>query len=340
MKKTDGKLRRFLKYAVLFIIIYGLLLTFTNLRHFKQLFIEMDFTSFFIAVICSLAVYGIEGIFLRTSLKLFNEKIPVLKAIKYSLIINSVGYFISFGGLTPFATQIHVLDYENIGLQKATASRVLQVICFNMFFNFLLIGGFLLLISNNKERDYNLTAIVFIVSFFFLLITAFYLSIFLHSFRNKAVKVFFIFINSITGIFSKKFKLNPKWVIQLLDEFQKGFKSAIKKPAFLVALFVITLFDWVFWLLIMYCSFLAINFHINIGSLIIGFSIGQIVSIISMIPGGVGTMEGSMALVFTTLGVPLHSALGAILLYRVSFYIIPFFLCLPFYFSLKKKIEG
>jgi uncharacterized protein (TIRG00374 family) len=340
MKKTDGKLRRFLKYVVLFTIIYGLLLTFTNLRHLKQLFIEMDFSFFYIAIICSLAVYGIEGIFLRTSLNLFNEKIPVLKAMKYSLIINSVGYFISFGGLTPFATQIHILDHENISLQKATASRVLQVIFFNMFFNFLLIGGFLSLISNNKEGDYNLTAIIFTVSFFFLLITTFYLSIFLDSFRDRAIKVFFIVINSITGVFSKTFKLNPKWAIQLLDEFQKAFKNTIKKPLIFITLFIITLFDWVFWLLIMYCSFLAINFNTNIGSLIIGFSIGHIVSIISMIPGGVGTMEGSMALVFTTLGIPLHSALGAILLYRVSFYIIPFFFCLPFYFSLKKKIEG
>jgi len=146
-------------------------------------------------------------------------------------------------------------------------------------------------------------------------------------------------LNRIIALFSKRFKLSPKWVLYLFEEFNKGSSSILKKPLYLVIFFIITIIDWFFWLLVMYFSFLTVNYPIKIGTLIIGFSIGQIVSILSMMPGGAGTMEGSMALVYNILGIPLATALVAILIYRISFYIVPFFLSLPFYFSLKRKIE-
>ena len=339
MKKFDKKLRRFLKYAILFIIIFGLLLTFTNLKRLKQHFIELNLICIIAAVICSFIIYGIEGLFLRISLQLFKEKLPILHSLKFSLIINSVGYFISFGGLTPFATQIHILDYYNITVQKATASRVLHVIFFNAFFNILLIAGLIAILHDNNSNGYNLTIIIFTVSFFFLLITGFYFAIFWKSFRRAAAKVVFTLINAILGIFTKKFKMYPKWAFHLLDEFNKGFRNALKEPLLFIILFIITVVDWIFWLAVMYFSFLTVNYTMKIESLIIGFSIGQIVSIISMVPGGAGTMEGSMALIYNILGVPLATALLAVLIYRFTFYIIPFFLSLPFYFSLKQEIE-
>jgi uncharacterized protein (TIRG00374 family) len=88
---------------------------------------------------------------------------------------------------------------------------------------------------------------------------------------------------------------------------------------------------------VMYFCFRAFNYHIPVNFLIIGFSIGQIIGILSMIPGGAGTMEGSMALVFVALGIPLETALSSIILFRLSFYILPFFMSLPLYFSLRQK---
>jgi len=46
-----------------------------------------------------------------------------------------------------------------------------------------------------------------------------------------------------------------------------------------------------------------------------------------------------MALVYNAFGVPLETALGAVLLYRVNFYIIPFLASLPLYFVLKRKLK-
>lgn len=339
MDKYAKNLKAIFKYAILFIIIFGLLLTFSNLKNLKRHFFEINLSYFFAAIVSAFIVYGIEGIFLLISLKLFDVKLPIFFALKYSLIINSFGYFVSLGGLTPFATQIHVLDHHNISIQKATAARVLQVIFFNLFFIVLLIIGLLSILYYYPHSIYSLPLVIFTVSFFFLLISGFYLAIFWKSFQKVAVRIFFNFLKSLVGLFSKKTKLNQAWAVNLLDEFNNGFKTVVKKPLYLFILFIITIIDWIFWLIVMDFSFLSMNFHIHFGVLIIGFSIGQIVGIISMVPGGAGTMEGSMALVYTSLGVPLETAVGAILLYRFSFYIIPFLFSLPFYFSLKHKVE-
>lgn len=339
MKKSKRKYRRFLKYIILFVIIFGLLLTFSNLKKLKHHLFELDFVFFSAAVTCSLIIYGLEGIFLFTTLKLLKEKLPILLALKYSLIINAVGYLISFGGITPFATQIHVLDYQNISIQKATTSRVVQVLFFNAFFNILLIFGLISILLNNRNSDDNLTVVIITTSFFLIIIIGFYLAIFWTSFRKAALKLFFTILNGIIKLFSNKYKLSLKWALYLLNEFNNGFRSTLKNPLYLITFFIITIIDWSFWLLVMYFSFLTVHYPVKIGTLIIGFSIGQIVSVFSMVPGGVGTMEGAMALIYKILGIPLSTTLVAVLIYRISFYIIPYFLSLPFYLNLKYKIE-
>ncbi len=339
MDRENKKIKKFLKYAIIFIIILGLLLTFSNLKKFKQQLLTMNITNFSLTIACTFIVYILEGIFIFFSLKVFNEKIPLFISLKYSLIINSFGYLVSLGGLTPFATQIYILDHHNITIKKATLTRVLQVIFFNFLFDILLIAGFVYILIYHKTQEFNLAVVIAPVSFFFLLITCFYCAIFWKSFRLVSTKIFFTVLNTILRLFSKKVKLDPSWALNLFDDFNEGFMSLIIMPHYLITIIGITIVDWIFWLSVMYFSFLTVNYPIKIGFMFIGFSIGQIIGILSMLPGGVGTLEGSMSLVYVALGVPMETALGAVILYRICFYIIPFFLSLPFYFSLKHKKE-
>ena len=65
-----------------------------------------------------------------------------------------------------------------------------------------------------------------------------------------------------------------------------------------------------------------------------GFAIGVTAGLVSMIPGGLGVQEGSMAGVYHLLGVPLQQAILASILFRVMYYFIPFFLSLPSYWRI------
>ena len=334
LKKSAQKT---LGYVIIFIIILGVLFAFANLRKFKDHFVSMNILFFLVSVGCTFMVYLFEGIFTKLSLMVFDERLPLLASLRYFFIINAFGYLVSLGGLTPFATQIYVLEHHEISPKISTLSRVLHLIFFNILFDLLLIAGFVALFFHRGKEQLHLTAIIIAISLFFVLITGLYLAIFWRSFQQKASIIFVRLFNRIVGLFSRKFRIEEHWVRGFLNDFNTGFFKLLKKPGYFVSIFIVTVVDWGLWLGVMYFCFRSFNYPVRADFLIIGFSLGQIIGILSMIPGGAGTMEGSMALVFVALGVSLETALSAIILFRISFYIIPFFLSLPFYFSLRRR---
>jgi uncharacterized membrane protein YbhN (UPF0104 family) len=57
--------------------------------------------------------------------------------------------------------------------------------------------------------------------------------------------------------------------------------------------------------------------------IVAGFAIGMFFSIASLVPGGLGIMDGSMAAVFVTLGVQFEQAVVAILIFRAAYFGLP-----------------
>ena len=59
-----------------------------------------------------------------------------------------------------------------------------------------------------------------------------------------------------------------------------------------------------------------------------GFAIGMAVGVMSMVPGGVGIQEGTIAGTYHLLGMPLEEAVVVSVLFRVVFQLIPLALSL------------
>ena len=96
----------------------------------------------------------------------------------------------------------------------------------------------------------------------------------------------------------------------------------------------------VYWLGDIFCFyfvFLSFGYKIGFGVLLFGYSVATLAGLVSFIPGGLGVAEGTMGLVYNSLGVPLSLALMSILVFRFfSFWIwIPF--GLYSFLSLKRK---
>jgi uncharacterized protein (TIRG00374 family) len=89
--------------------------------------------------------------------------------------------------------------------------------------------------------------------------------------------------------------------------------------------------DWVCMVAVLGFCFDALGNPIEPAVLLIGFVVGIAVGLLSMIPGGLGVQEGSMAAVYALLGVPLGQAVLAAILFRVVYYFAPFLVSLGFY---------
>lgn len=89
--------------------------------------------------------------------------------------------------------------------------------------------------------------------------------------------------------------------------------------------------DWLFCVAAIWFCFAALGIQLHIGVMLSGFFIAIAAGALSMVPGGMGVQDGSMAGVYALLGVPFGPALLAAVLFRVVYYLVPFALGLAVY---------
>jgi uncharacterized protein (TIRG00374 family) len=118
---------------------------------------------------------------------------------------------------------------------------------------------------------------------------------------------------------------------------ERGVTALRQRPRILALLVVLTLADWSSQLLSLFFCFRALGESINPGILITGYSLGLSAGFVSMAPGGLLVQDGSMAGIFTLLGVPIGLASLVAILFRVIYYFVPFFVGLAFYRQMLKS---
>jgi glycosyltransferase 2 family protein len=111
----------------------------------------------------------------------------------------------------------------------------------------------------------------------------------------------------------------------------RGLASLRSHRGRLVGLLAGIIGDWLFCTAAVWFCFAALGIRLPAGVLLSGFFIGIAAGALSMLPGGMGVQDGSMAGVYALLGVPFGPALLAAVLFRVVYYLVPFALGLAVY---------
>jgi uncharacterized protein (TIRG00374 family) len=94
---------------------------------------------------------------------------------------------------------------------------------------------------------------------------------------------------------------------------------------------VLTLADFICSIAAMGFIFKSLGTTVPTGVLVTGYVIGIMAGLLSMVPGGFGIQEASMAGIYALLGVPFEVAVLAAILFRFLYYLVPYFCILPFY---------
>ena len=119
----------------------------------------------------------------------------------------------------------------------------------------------------------------------------------------------------------------------------RGLASLRARPVRLVGLLAAIIGDWLFCAAAVWFCFAALGIRLHAGVLLSGFFIGIAAGALSMLPGGMGVQDGSMAGVYALLGVPFGPALLAAVLFRVTYYLIPFAFGLAVYGRLIRTVS-
>ncbi len=142
----------------------------------------------------------------------------------------------------------------------------------------------------------------------------------LSSFIHSSIR----FFAPVIGLVKKGFDhmAYKEAVERSIDSFHGGLRNIHHNKYGIVNATLFSFLGWIFDILAIYAVFLAIGeTHIHISVLIITYTISMVSGWLPLfLPGGLGIVDGTMALLFIYSGIPAEIAMLATLLYRLASY--------------------
>lgn len=131
-------------------------------------------------------------------------------------------------------------------------------------------------------------------------------------------------VNRLAGWFRRPALLTEDWAEKNAAEFTGAAIAIVAHPRRLGRTLAVALAVHLVDLASLYTLFLAFHQPVEFGVLVAGYAMGILFWIVSIAPQGIGVVEGVMALVYTSLGVPAEKATVVALAFRGLTFWLPF----------------
>lgn len=250
---------------------------------------------------------------------------------KVTVVGNTVNYIVTTGGLSGFAFRMYFFIRMGVPSGTAVVISLVQTFITNVILLFFVVFGFgyLLLTHEVEGFAFGTTTALLSVS---VLATGVAVMLLLN--RELRRRSLFVMAEA-ANAFLHRFLPDRKPARVSIWRFQRNLNRGIefllqrKRRMIIPTLWIVA--DWAATILILYSAFRVIGSPVPFSVVVVGFSVGIVLSIISLVPGGLGIMEGSMAAIFVSLSVPLETAVVAVLIFRVAYYFLPMLISLFFF---------
>jgi uncharacterized protein (TIRG00374 family) len=249
---------------------------------------------------------------------------------RITLVANTANYLLSTGGLSGFALRFYLFTRRGIPAGSAVLISLVQTILTNLVLLLFVIAGFALLLTSHALVGKELVAAAALLLAFSVVVLATAVAMVRPGLRRRLLTSGTRLVEWGADRFGPARRPSRASVRHFEHTLDAGFTFLLERPRAMVMPTVYIVLDWVFTLLVLQTAFIAIGYPIPASYVIAGFAIGMFLSIVSLIPGGLGILDGSMAAVFASLGVPLERAVVAILIFRVAYYALPLLASLLF----------
>ena len=256
-----------------------------NFRQYHDLFENLSITNRILVIALGIAAFFFCTIYDFIMAHHFKINIPKKSILKIAFITQSFNNFISFGGLT--GTKLRSDLYTKKGVDQKTALKIGTSILTSGMLGLctLIIPSLILMQTTSRKYLYLLGLMALYIPFYF---------------------------------FAGKLKI--KKLQKFIDENSPfSFLDTKTKLQLLIA----SVIDWL--TVSLYFSFTVklISPEIPVIRIILIYLISEVIGIISFIPGGLGSFDMSVILIFGDLGYNTNNILLSLLLFRISFYVIP-----------------
>lgn len=239
------------------------------------------------------------------------ERLTLLAAAANFVVV--VAPSAGMGGIAVFAA-----DAQQRGHPTGRASTAAAVY---VFFDYLatlvvVILGLFILFQRNQLREEDVVATFILLCLALGLGTLLYLGMKSGERLGKALARIGAFANRISKPFLKREYFDLRKARGFGIDAAEGLRNARQSPGDLWLPFALGLSTKALMMAILFLMFMAFKQPFSVGTLVAGFSVGYLFTIVSPTPSGIGFVETAMTLALTSLRVPLAAAALIVFGYR------------------------
>ena len=310
---------------------FGLLFAYSDGRQLLAVAAGISWPRLLVPIVATLVSYVLMALSYEGIAAAAGTPIGLGPMLRITFVSNTVNYIVATGGLSGFAFRMYFFRQRGIPVGTAVTISFVQGLLTNLILLFFLVMGFYFLLTHGSLGMAALVSAATLLAIF-VLITALCL---LLLFRPRARRRVLLWIVDVGHRLSRRFapRRTPHrirlWRIAHNVDNGLDFMVAQWRRMIVPSLWIVL--DWVVTLGVLQASFWCVNTNVSFPMIAVGFAIGILSSLISLTPGGLGVLEGSMTTVFVTLGVAMEPAVVAVLIFRFAYYAVPFLVSLAFF---------
>lgn len=317
--------------ALLGVAAFIAMFAFADLREIWRVLAAADGALLVLSFSCALASYAAMARSYQGIAAAAGADVPFWEMFKVTIVASTVNYVVSTGGISGFAVRIFFFTKRGIASSTALLISLAQTFLTNLTLLAFVLLGFSYLFRAQSLSGYALLVTGALLGVFILV--GILCAVLLFHARLRRRTLFYLAQSAHWAMHRLLPHRAPKrthiWRYQF--NLNRGIAFLVSRKRQMIGPSVYILLDWIFTILILYTAFLAVHNPVRLSFVIVGFAVGIVLSYVSLIPAGLGIMEGSMAAIFSGLGVPFETAVVGVLIYRLAYYAMPLLISLFFH---------
>jgi len=247
--------------------------------------------------------------------------------LRITFVANTANYVLPTGGLSGFALRMVMLNKKGVSAGRAVLISFTQTLLTNLMLVVFIVYGLLHLVFVQSLDTLNAAFVCVVVG----VLTAFLGGCLAMVYRRELRTRVLNFCARMTHRLLDRFghaQRYEKRLLRFFEHIDEGMEFFATRPRAMIGPLAWIFLDWVFTIAVLYASFFSIGSSVTYSQVVIAFSVGIVFAVLSFVPGGVGVLEMALSGMFASAGVPAHESVLAIMIFRISFYVIPVLLAL------------
>ncbi|HEY8517894.1 MAG TPA: lysylphosphatidylglycerol synthase transmembrane domain-containing protein [Candidatus Binatia bacterium] len=334
--------RRLLLATITFAVIgFGLLFFYSDGRELLNVASTIAWPRLLVPIGTTLLSYVLMAMSYEGIARAAGTPIGYVPMLRITFVSNIVNYIIATGGLSGFALRMFFFRQFGIPVGRAVTISFVQGLITNLTLLIFLAMGFVFLLTHESLGTAALVSAAVLLALF---VVATLLALLLLLHRGVRRRVLFWGLEA-SHLIARKVLPHHRtprrirlWRLQL--NIERGFAFILANWRQMVLPVVWIVLDWIVTLAVLWGCFWCVHLNIPFPLVTVGFAVGILFSMVSLAPGGIGIMEGSMTTVFVALGTPMEETVIAVLLFRLAYYGVPFVVSLAFFRSMLRVARG